>query len=722
MEKNYFAVLTRNEATLVDLLGKRALQQPNQVGYTFLVDGETKEISLTYQELDQKARSLAAKLQSIKATKQRALLLYPPGLDFIIAFFGCLYAGVTAVPVYPPRRNQRMTRLQSIVTDAQASFALTTTSVFSSIQQRLTEESELASLHWLTTDDIPTNLDLDWQKPQINQNTLAFLQYTSGSTGKPKGVMVNHGNLLHNLEYIKQAFELTPDSVSVTWLPSFHDMGLIDGIFQPLYAGFLGVLMSPVSFLQQPIRWLEAISRYRATHCGAPNFAYDLCDRQITPEQLSFLDLSSWSSAYSGAEPIRRETLKRLAAKFEPCGFRANFFYPCYGLAEATLMVSGGSVKDEPIYCTVQTDALTKNQVVEVSEPGQSAVELVSCGRAWMDTKIVIVNPESMTTCAANEVGEIWVSSPSVTDGYWKRPQETQQTFHAQLQDTKAGPFLRTGDLGFLLNGELFVTGRLKDIIIIRGQNHYPQDIEFTVHKSHVALRPNCGAAFSVEVEGIERLVIVQEVERTYLRRLDVNEVAKAISQAVFQQHQLQVYAVVLLKTASIPKTSSGKIQRHACRNHFLDGSLDVVGQWTANFPQVDLLQLQQEVENLWQKVQNSPESKTEQKSIKPALTQEAIATWLISHLALSLKVSIDRIDIYEPFATYGLDSALAVSMTGELSKWVGCELDPTVFWEYPNIEMLAQYLAAEYLLLQSATSPVISNIDERQIQISSYS
>ncbi|NEU79520.1 non-ribosomal peptide synthetase [Nostoc sp. UIC 10630] len=667
MDNNLFSVPTRGEATLVDLLRKRALQQQSQVGYTFLIDGETQEVNLTYEVLDQKARSLAAKLQSMKASGERALLLYPPGLEFIVAFFGCLYAGVTAVPVYPPRHNQHMVRLQAIVKDAQASFVLTTTSVLTNIEHSLKQEPELTALHYIDTENLTNNFALSWQPLKINSDTLAFLQYTSGSTGTPKGVMVSHGNLLSNSTDLDKGWDHTSESAIVTWLPTFHDMGLIYGVIQPLYKGIPCYMMAPTSFLVRPMRWLEAISRYKATHSGAPNFAYQLCVDKVTREQLATLDLSSWRMALNGAEPVRADVLKRFAELFSSCGFNLRTFCPGYGLAEATLKVTATRAKDLPTFYTVESEALRQNRVVEAQEQEPESLTLVGCGYSEIDTKIVIVHPESLTTCPPGEVGEIWVSGTTVAQGYWMRDQATEQTFQAYLVDTGVGPFLRTGDLGFLLNGELFVTGRIKDVIIIRGQNHYPQDIELTVQKSHSALRPNCGAAFSVEVEGVERLVIAQEVERSYLRQIDVDEVVRAIRQAVSEQHQLQVYAIVLLKTASIPKTSSGKIQRLACRDGFLNGNLDVVGDWTVSLQQVDLLQLQQEVEAQCDSVHSSDKLQADGESFKPAFTEEAITTWLVSRLALSLGVSPDEIDIQEPFTAYGLDSLMAIELRNRL-------------------------------------------------------
>jgi acyl-CoA synthetase (AMP-forming)/AMP-acid ligase II len=594
-------------STWVDLLSYRAQNQSDKTAYTFLQDGETEAGRLTYKELDRLARAIAKQLQSLDATGSRALLLYPPGLEFIAAFFGCLYAGVVAVPAYPPRRNQNISRLQAIVSDAQAAVALTTTSELTNIERRFAQNRELAALRWLVTDKIASNLASDWQEPTVSRDTLAFLQYTSGSTGTPKGVMVSHGNLLHNSALIHKCFEHTPNSQGVIWLPLYHDMGLIGGVLQPLYGGFPVALMSPVDFLQKPFRWLQAISRSKSTTSGGPNFAYDLCVRKITPEQRSCLDLSSWEVAFTGAEPVRAQTLEQFAAAFEPCGFRREAFLPCYGMAETTLIVSGGLKTSPPVVRQIHGVALEENRVVAAASQQEATRTIVGCGQSLLDQKIVIVDPESLTPCPADKVGEIWVSGPSVAHGYWNRPEETKQIFYAYLADTREGRFLRTGDLGFLQNGELFITGRIKDVIIIRGQNHYPQDIELTVEKSHPALRPSCGAAFTVEVKGSERLVVVQEVERSYLRKLDVNEVVGNIRASVAAEHALQVYATVLVKTGSIPKTSSGKIQRHACRAGFLAGSLNVVEDWSEN-PQgkAKFLHLQAEVESVLQKLSAS--------------------------------------------------------------------------------------------------------------------
>jgi len=467
-------------SSLVEILHWRARQQPKQQAYTFLVDGEVEGSYLTYEELERQARMIATWLQSYAISGERALLLYPPGLEFITAFFGCLYAGVVAVPAYPPRSHRSIPRLQAIVADAQASVALTTVSILAGIEHQFIQVPELASVRWLASDaygnpsgqHTPDKSQDIQQQPVVTSDTLALLQYTSGSTAAPKGVMVSHGNLLHNQRLIQQGMQHTDKTIFVGWLPLFHDMGLVGNILQPMYLGIPCVIMSPVAFLQQPFRWLQAISRYKATTSGGPNFAYDLCVQKITPEQRATLDLSSWEVAFNGSEPIRAKTLERFAATFAECGFRREAFYPCYGMAETTLIVSGGSKAALPVLQPVNSLALAQNQVVPASVEEASVKTLVSCGQPLHDLNIVVVNPETLTRCDSNQVGEIWVAGDSVTQGYWNRAEQTKYAFRAYLKDTEVGSFLRTGDLGFLHNGELFITGRLKDLIIIRGRNH----------------------------------------------------------------------------------------------------------------------------------------------------------------------------------------------------------------------------------------------------------
>src|SRR5437588_485028 len=570
-------------STLVDLLRRRALRQPDQLAYTFLLDGETSELRLTYRELERRALAIAAALRLAGATGGRALLLYPPGLDFIEGFFGCLYAGVVAVPAYPPdpaKLQRTLPRLQAVIADAQATLVLTTSPILATAKLIFAEAPDLRALHWLATDTVVSSVEEDWRAEHANADDLAFLQYTSGSTGRPRGVMLTHANLLHNAGLIFHVFEHTETDSYVSWLPMFHDMGFMVGVLQPLYAGIRAVIMSPASFLQRRLRWLQAISRYRATTSGGPNFAYDLCARKVTTEDASALDLSSWSVAFNGAEPVRAETLDRFASRFEPCGFRRAALYPCYGLAEATLIVTGGHKESPPVIKRVGA-ALEKRGAAETSGVDTKSKLLVGCGGALPGERVVIVDPESLTELEPGRVGESWVSGPSVAGGYWNRPEETGRTFKAFLSQTGEGPFLRTEDFGFIEDGELYITGRIKDLIIIRGLNHYPQDIEWTVERCHAAIRPGCGAAFSVEAGGEERLVIVQEIDTR--QKPDAEQAIKAIREAVASEHELQVYAVALIKPGQIPKTSSGKIQRRASRQRFLEGTLNPVAEWRAN-------------------------------------------------------------------------------------------------------------------------------------------
>ncbi|ELR99059.1 fatty acyl-AMP ligase [Gloeocapsa sp. PCC 73106] len=602
-------------SSLVELLELRAKTQSDEVLYTFLQQGIKEVNTLTYGELAQQAKKIASYLQSLNLAGERALLVYPPGVEFITAFFGCLYAGVIAVPAYPPRRNQRMARLKSIVENATTAICLTTSETLTRIENQLSDEPSLSAIEWLVTNDIETKLADAWNEPEISSNNLAFLQYTSGSTGTPKGVMVSHRNILHNLSLIKNSFGHHTNSRGVIWLPPYHDMGLIGGILQPMYAGFPVMLMSPLDFLQKPYRWLQAISHYRATTSGGPNFAYDLVCRKIKPEQIETLDLSSWEVAFTGAEPVRSETIQNFVETFAPCGFRAEAFYPCYGMAETTLIVTGGAKTVAPIIDNFKLEALKQKRHVRAKPRDSETQILVGCGQSVSGADILIVDPDNCTLCQEDQIGEIWISStnPSVAHGYWQLPEETEKIFNAYLADTEAGPFLRTGDLGFFENGELFIAGRIKDSIIIRGQNYYPQDIEVTVVRSHPILRPDSGAAFSIEVKNAERLVIVQEVEREKLQNVDYKEVINNIIENIASEHDLQVYAVVLVNPGSIPKTSSGKIQRHRCKSSFLDGTLNFVEDWSENpGNRIKFLQIQQETESILKNLLTKPNNKEE--------------------------------------------------------------------------------------------------------------
>ncbi|HEX7842089.1 MAG TPA: fatty acyl-AMP ligase [Kofleriaceae bacterium] len=581
--------MTTSIKTLVELLRTRAETHATRLAFTYLKDGEEVADAWTYQDLDRRARQVAAALQASGSEGDRAILVYPPGLPFVAAFFGCLYAKRIAVPMSPPnpsRLSRELPRFRAILGSAEPRTILTSSSLFSLAEGLRAAEPEIATLPLLATDSL-ANDDRAWRDPGVDPETLAFLQYTSGSTALPKGVMVSHGNLLHNIARLAEVFGSGDDRPVVSWLPVFHDMGLIGCVIHPMLHGSSNILMAPAAFLQRPLRWLQAISRFRAHTSGAPNFAYDLCVRRSTPEQRATLDLRSWRTAFNGAEPVRARTIAEFTRAFEPCGFRPDTMLPAYGLAESTLLGTGNVRRALPRIASFRSADLEHGKASLVSAPGESVRELVACGHAPPGQRLVIADPERCTALPDGEIGEIWLAGPSVAKGYWKLPAETDRTFGAMLADSGDGPFLRTGDLGFVHDGQLFIAGRRKDLIIVDGRNHYPQDIELTVEQSHPAFRAGCSAAFSIDVDGAERLVVVAEADPHWnIAGADAavadpkTPLDRAARRAVAIDHDLDLHRLLLLRPASIPKTTSGKIRRQACRTGFLDGSL---ASWDAS-------------------------------------------------------------------------------------------------------------------------------------------
>lgn len=587
--------MTTSIKTLVDLLCTRADTHGTRLAFTYLKDGDEPDDAWTYQDLDRRARAIATVLQESGVDGDRVILLYAPGLPFIAAFFGCLYAKRIAVPMSPPnpsRLARELPRFRAILESADPRMLLTSSSIAPLAEALRAADPTLANIQILATDVLAAN-DHDWRDPGFDPDTLAFLQYTSGSTALPKGVMVSHGNLLHNMTAIADIFGSTEETPMVSWLPVFHDMGLIGCVLHPMLFGSSNILMAPAAFLQRPFRWLQAISRFRAYMSGAPNFAYDLCVRRITPEQRSTLDLRSWRVAFNGAEPVRARTLVEFTRAFEPCGFRPDAMLPVYGLAEATLLVTGNVAGTSPTIAPFHAGGLERGKASPASDTPESARALVGCGQVTTGQRLVIVDPERCVRLPDGDIGEIWVAGPSVAHGYWKLPSDTEATFGARLADSGEGPFLRTGDLGFLRNGQLFIAGRRKDLIIVDGRNHYPQDIELTVEQSHAAFRPGCSAGFSIDVDGTERVVVVAEADphwnvadsspatvdpRTALLR--------AARRAVSLDHDVDLHHLCLVRPGSIPKTTSGKIRRQACRTGFLTGSLQPWETPTMTAPQ----------------------------------------------------------------------------------------------------------------------------------------
>ena len=657
-------------------LRARAGATPQKPAFTFLSDG-ADPLELTYAELDARAprpgRTAASGDHGQRSAGPAAL---PRGTRLHRRLPGLSLRRRRGRAGPPPGAlAAHLPRLQAIADDARPSLVLTTTALARRMEGPAKSIPGLDAATWLDTTDLPN--PPTWRQPRLRPDSPAFLQYTSGSTSTPKGVRVSHGNLMANEERIRRAFGQDEDSVIVGWLPLYHDMGLIGNVLQPLYVGARCVLISPTAFLQRPVRWLEAISQYRGTTSGGPNFAYDLCVRRISEQQRAELDLSSWKVAFSGAEPVRAETLDRFAEAFAPQGFEHRAFLPCYGLAEATLLVSGERSDEAPRRGKVASDALARHRVVA---PGDDEAYrmLVSCGPVGEPDAVRIIDPETLRPSEDSQVGEIWVRGPSVAEGYWQRPEETVRDFEARplkedgtMED--GVPFLRTGDLGFVHDGQLYVTGRLKEMVIVRGRNLYPQDIEWTAERSHPALRPGHGAAFSVDSEEGEQLVVVHELER---RGLDqAAEAADAVHRALAREHEVSVHEVVLVRPATIPKTSSGKIRRRACRTAYLAGQLGAVLSRRAETDQV----LESGLQDL--------------AALYPEERRDLLRDYLKRELARALRVAEAAVELERPLAELGLDSLAAAELMAGVEDDVGVVLSLEDLFDGGSIETLVARL-----------------------------
>jgi acyl-CoA synthetase (AMP-forming)/AMP-acid ligase II len=566
-------------SSFVDVLQHRAAEQPDDPAYIFLPDRGAEQFSLSFAELYARARGVAVSLAERGQKGDRAVLLFSPGLDFIVAFFACLLAGVIAVPLMVPRRASSRDASVDILTDCSPRFAMTRRDLLTETRPDLAERFRTGQLDLVFVDLCGVACgELQTPLPLPARDDIAFLQYTSGSTSAPKGVIVSHGNLIENSEMIRIAFGNTRKSTHVSWVPLYHDMGLILNVLQSLYIGALCVLMAPVSFMQRPLSWLRAVHDYRAEVAGGPNFAFDLCARRHRLEEIEGIDLSCWRVAFNGAEPVRAATIDRFASTFAPYGFAAKSIQPSYGMAEATLLISTGQRGADPVTRRVSRDALQRNQIVAPAQ-AQDAQIVVGCGRQLCGERLAIVDPETRMPLGPGLVGEVWVAGPHVAQGYWRNPEATALVFRARVAPEGTQCWLRTGDLGFLdEDGELYITGRIKDLIIVRGINHYPQDIEETVQDCHAALRRHCGAAFSVPGHNDEeQLVLVQEVERTFRRQIAIEEMIASIREAITREHEIAVREIVLIRTGSLPKTTSGKVQRRLARQMFLAGTLSLV-------------------------------------------------------------------------------------------------------------------------------------------------
>ncbi len=699
------------ETNLVDRIRYWKDAKANDVAIRFLHDGESKASELTFSRLDERARAIAAKLTSLNMRGHRAILLYQSGLDFVEAFIGCHYAGVTPVPAFPPRRNRNMGRIDSISRDAQAAVALTTSDVYDRIDSAtLSDSPSLQRAVWISTDKVSSELASDWIAPKIKADDLALIQYTSGSTGSPKGVMLTQSNVMANCRMITESFQVRTDDQAVSWLPLYHDMGLIGGIVNPLFLGCCSTLMSPLAFLTKPIRWLQAVSNFKANVTGGPNFAYSLCVERIDEEMCEGLDLSHWKLAFNGAEPVRSDVMERFTKKFAPYGFQQKVHFPCYGMAETTLLVTGADPHREPLLVDFVAKDLER-YVVKVAreEDDQPKRRLVGCGRPIGQEEVIIVDHETCSLSAPGTIGEIWVNSPSVGVGYWQKPSETAETFHATLADDPSGTqFLRTGDLGFFHEGELFVSGRLKDMIIVHGVNRYPQDIEATVEQCSEHLKPAGAAAFAFERDDKELLAVVCEVERKH--DIDWNKVIQAVRSTVTSEHELPPDAVILVRSSSIPKTSSGKIQRAACRKYFQENSLLVVADWYA-WKQNETLQTEtaDQTDELSILSSDSNDESIQDIAAIVIKTVKSVARERGKNLNLNTNIVVDL----------GLDSLERMGIASHLEETFGGSFPTEVLQEIETIREISQAIVT-HIGTKPVNHPVqstVSNVRSRKFQ-----
>ena len=655
---------------LDDVLRWRAADTAGLFAFAFLGDGENETGRLTYRELDRRARALAGQLQRYDCRGQRVLILLEPGLDFIAGLFACFYAGAIGVPVVPPdpvRLHRTLPRLKAIAGDADAGFVFADDTFAKCLDADLRRSLRAAPL---VLEEALTADPHRWQPPQVGEHDPALLQYTSGSTGTPRGIVLSHSNMMHSLAAMFR--EDVPDAVGVTWLPPYHDFGLIGGVLLPVFAGREAVVMSPLAFVERPVRWLHALHRYRGTTSGSPNFGYELCVRKIAPEDCRHIDLSSWKIAVVGAEPVRADVLDRFAEKFAPCGFRRETFLPAYGLAEAVLNVTSGRWFDPPVVRAFSRRGLAENRAEPVPECDPAAWRLVGCGQPWSGQRVAIVDAQTNHEAAPGQVGEIWVQSPNVGLGYWNKPDETRAVFQAQLNGD--GEFLRTGDLGFFDQGELFVVGRTKELVILNGRNYYPHDIERVVARSHPALRPDSGAAFACELDGAERLIVVQEARRT--ARISTAEVIAAIRRELAAEYLLAPHAIVLIAGGSVPRTNSGKIRRRACRDMFLAGELDVVAEWRSSLSVADAPRhagfvaprspLEEEIARVWAEV-----------------------------------LRVEAVGIHDNFFELGGNSLLAAELYTRLRYLLPADLSLARLFECPTVAALAALIYSEQVAEQ---------------------
>lgn len=681
-----------NNDTLVDILYRNAQERPDDIAYGFVAAEGDLSSQLTYSGLLRQAESIAAALMEVCGPGDRAALLYPGGEEFVTSFFGCLIAGVIPVPGYPVRVPSQPTqparnfeRLIPIFTDADPKAVLTTRSVAERQEELGAAAPAFAGRHWIAVDQLAEGRP--GPLPKVRGSDVAFLQYTSGSTSAPKGVIVSHDNIVAVLKDMDVWWRHDRSSVMITWIPVYHDMGLIYGILQPFYSGFPCYSLMPASVLQHPKRWLQAISRFKGTHSSAPNFAFELCVNRVTGAAKEELDLSSWRVCLNGAEPVRHQTLQRFAEAFAPCGLDPLVVKPGYGLAESTLTATTLTVEETPRTVYLDAAECERGRVVlreaeEGAPEGGQTRSFVSCGRTQPSNDLRIVDPHTLEECAPDRIGEIWIRGPIVTLGYWNNAEASEATMRARTAAGE-GPFLRTGDLGFVVDGEVYIAGRLKDVVIIRGRNLFPQDIEATLEEAHPAVRLGRCGAFSVEVKGAEVLVVVAELDRFERHKFDAEGAFADLREAVARHHEVEIHDAVFVRTGTFPLTSSGKVQRSRARREYLNGELQVVARLREPDPSAGPVGAA------------SPEA--ERIAMLNELRErrtELLRGWMIDYAARRLNLAADRISVDQPFEKVGFDSMGLIELTGDIEDFFEVPLAPSIVFDHTTIAKLSAHVA----------------------------
>ncbi|MFT4621582.1 MAG: acyl-CoA synthetase (AMP-forming)/AMP-acid ligase II/acyl carrier protein [Myxococcota bacterium] len=683
--------------TLVALLRWRAQHQPDAPAYTFLADGFDAETTWTWSDVDRRARAVAAWLQARNARGERAMLMFEEGLDYLAALYGCIYAAALACPSHPPdpnRLQRTLPRLQEIARDAGIRYVLTSRRLLDGAKGNLVDSPTLSGAEWVAVDEIDDAMAANWVDPGVGPNDLAYLQYTSGSTSTPKGVMVSHHNLIHQLTDFDLGYAHDADSVIVSWLPATHDLGLVYGRMMPAFVGIRCVFMPPGAFMRRPLAWMRAMHVWGGSHSPSPNFGFEVAASKVDDADVAALDLSRVKVLLNGAEAIRRSSEERFIAKYTPAGLRRSAVTHAMGMSEATAKVMTEPIERHPArFLAVDAKAYERNEVVVRPLGDDAAFEVASNGTTHMDTVCVIADPATRADLGEDRVGELWVSGSTVAQGYWNNPEATEASFRARLTNGR-GPFLRTGDLAFIHDGEIYLTGRLKELIIIRGQNHYPQDIEWSVQSAHPSLRPNCAAAFSIRgPSGLEELVLVSEIYPD--RVTDPEAVFGALRSKLAENHALTARSIVLIAPRALPKTSSGKIQRGRARTQFESGELDAVHRWDR--PSSGAVA---------SPAPNAHRLRAELRELTPRRRTRRLVETIQGLAATLLGLDADDVEEDRPLSELGLDSVTAVEMVESVGRLLGAPVPGTVLFDYPTIEDLSRYLLDDVIDLSEPAAP----------------